>query len=203
MNTVLNPPQPVLGARVGPGFFVGVIDVKGDLFAIVVSPKAEGEKTGSWLSPSANVPGAASYFDGLANTNALAEAGSELAAWARSVRIGGLDDWYIPSRDELELLYRHLKPTDDESSSFSGDNPSSLPPGYPYGANHTQTTVDAFKRSGPEALSPEWYWSSTQFSRNNAWLQGFLNGTQDNDGKSWEARCRLVRRVLLSDLVIE
>ena len=195
MTSVLNPPQPVLGARVGSGYFVGVIDVKGDLSAIVVAPKAEGEKLGRWLSPSADVPGAASYFDGLANTNAMAKAGSELATWAQSVCIDGLGGWYIPARDELELLYRHLKPTDDESSSRSGDNPSSLPPGYPYGPNHSPTTVDAFKRRGPEAFSPEWYWSSTQFSRDGAWGQLFFYGGQYYDGKSWEARCRLVRRL--------
>jgi hypothetical protein len=46
----------------------------------------------------------------------------------------------------------------------------------------------------PEHVTPGWYWSSTQFSRNGAWYQGFGNGSQGNDDKSWEARCRLVRR---------
>jgi len=46
----------------------------------------------------------------------------------------------------------------------------------------------------PERVEPGWYWSSTQFSRHDAWYQYFDDGLQVTNGKSWEARCRLVRR---------
>ena len=54
-----------------------------------------------------------SYCDGLANTRAMAAAGSELAKHMLSLQIGEHNDWYLPSRDELELCYRNLKPTGD------------------------------------------------------------------------------------------
>jgi hypothetical protein len=44
-----------------------------------------------------------------------------------------------------------------------------------------------------------WYWSSTQFSRNYAFTQGFLNGDTYSVVKSWEGGCaRFVRRFPLS-----
>ena len=46
----------------------------------------------------------------------------------------------------------------------------------------------------PERVEPGWYWSSTQFSRSDAWGQGFYGGSQVSYDKSWESRCRLVRR---------
>lgn len=39
-----------------------------------------------------------------------------------------------------------------------------------------------------------WHWTGTQFSESSAWLQNFYGGTQINDDKSVEARCRAVRR---------
>ncbi len=39
-----------------------------------------------------------------------------------------------------------------------------------------------------------WHWTGTQFSAGFAWTQDFGDGTQLNDGKSFEARARAVRR---------
>ena len=147
----------------------------------------------------ASVPGAESYSDGLANTNAMAEAGSPLAQWARGLRIDGHDDWYLPSRDELELMYRNLKPTTQENDCTfrDGDNPSSVPVGYPYTAlAPTQTTVAAFAQGGAQALDARWYWSSTQYAAVTltAWSQGFDIGLQLSYRKSAVGRARAVRR---------
>ena len=50
---------------------------------------------------------------------------------------------------------------------------------------------DAFDEDG-------WYWSSTQFSRSNAYGQDFYDGDTDNYVKSWEGgRARAVRRFLI------
>jgi hypothetical protein len=40
----------------------------------------------------------------------------------------------------------------------------------------------------------DWYWTSTQYSRLGAWSQGFDNGSQYSNGKSYGARARAVRR---------
>jgi hypothetical protein len=48
-----------------------------------------------------------------------------------------------------------------------------------------------------EIDSTEWHWTGTQYSDRNAWLQLFGNGNQDNGLKSYEGRCRAVRRLVL------
>lgn len=61
------------------GFYGGKIRIGVAIFAIVWAPKAEGEITGKWLDSYTDVPGATSYFDSMANTRAMAEAGSPIA----------------------------------------------------------------------------------------------------------------------------
>ena len=179
-----------------------IVTPAGVRYALVVAPKALGEAEGKWSTGRSKlIEGAGSYWDGLANTNAMAEAGSKLAKWARALEINGHSDWYLPSRDELELLYRHLKPTARENYCYfrSGDNPSSAPAGYPYTAQApAQTASEEFRAGGAEAFEPVWYWSSTQYSADLAWDQTFDYGHQDNDGKCYEARARAVRRFLLA-----
>jgi hypothetical protein len=200
MNLNTNTLPAAIGAAFAGGFFSGLINVGADTYALIVAPKAAGERTGAWSGSKEPVPNAYSYCDGLANTSAMAEAGGDLAKWARELRIDGFDDWYVPSRDELELVYRNLKSTSCENcESFrDGDNPSSAPVGYPYTSTTPgQTPVAAFQEGGAEALEPAWYWSSTQYaaSPSDAWVQIFGNGIQGNGRKSYEGRARAVRRL--------
>ena len=47
-----------------------------------------------------------------------------------------------------------------------------------------------------------WYWSSTQFSRLNAFYQSFYDGYTTYDDKSWEGGCaRFVRRSSIESLI--
>ncbi|WP_082616424.1 DUF1566 domain-containing protein [Massilia sp. Root418] len=187
-----------IGAQVGGGTFAGVINVAGESFALIVAPKA-GELTAAWHAQRACVSGAESLCDGLANTRAMAEAGSVLAAEALALVIDGFNDWYIPSRDELELVYRHLKPTTEENYAYDdGKNASSVPPGEEYTADFpVMTGVLAFQHGAPDALTPTWYWSSTQYAPNPdyAWFQNFIDGYQVINHKSAEGRARAVRRL--------
>lgn len=180
------------------GFFAGLILVHGETHALIVSPKAEGEHDDAELLKSgANVPGALSFFDGEANTAALAAAGSDLAKWAQGLAIGGFTDWYLPSRDELEICYRAFKPTDEENYCWRGDNPSSVPAGYAYSKDSpAQTGIEAFKAGGAEAFEDTWYWTSTQCAgiESYAWYQDFDLGGQDHGHKDYELRARAVRR---------
>ncbi|HET9678962.1 MAG TPA: DUF1566 domain-containing protein, partial [Gammaproteobacteria bacterium] len=52
----------------------------------------------------------------------------------------------------------------------------------------------------PELFEKCWHWSSTQYSADDAWGQGFGNGGQNGIHKYYECRVRAVRR--FSDLTI-
>lgn len=192
---------PILGTAMGGGFYAGRIRIDGQLFAMIVAPKFEGEHAPTILIPNyKEVPGARSYNDGLANSNAMAEAGSELAKWARGLRIAGNDDWYLPSLDELEVIYRNLKPTTRENDCYarSGINLNAAEPTPPYTPEApAQTQAEAFQDGGAEAFDATWYWSSTQHvsDAGYAWGQGFTNGFQDYYDAGYRGRARAVRRL--------
>jgi hypothetical protein len=190
------------GAPMMGGYFAGTFRIGDDFYGLIVAPRAVGDIAAKWNASAASIPGADSYSDGFANTEALAAAGSPMAQWARSLDIDGETDWYIPSRDELELMYRNLKPTTRENycSFRDGDNPSSIPLGYPYtAALPAQTAVAEFRKDGAEALDASWYWASTQYSAyaDSAWVQYFVYGYQRFYLKTFEGRARAVRRFAL------
>ncbi len=198
MNAINCTNLPTIGAPFEGGFFAGLFTLNGETYGLIVSPRAEGELEESrWGKYGHYLPAARSYNDGMANTQAMADAGSDLGRWILALDIAGFTDWYLPSRDELELLYRNLKPTEQQNycSFRDGDNPSSLPVGYPYTEESpARTTCPAFAADGEQALAPRWYWSSTQYSPDHAWVQDFGDGGQDLDLKGYEYRARAVRR---------
>lgn len=189
------------GDPVGGGFYAGQIRQADGLYILIVAPKDGGEyESTAWNANTKRVDDARSFFDGEANTIAMGRAGSALALWAVGLGINGFDDWYLPARDELELAYRNLKPTGDENYVWrSGENPSSVPPGYPYTASTpAKTTAEAFIAGSPEAFDDEsYYWTSTQSESYSdfAWDQYFGNGNQDDDHKNYEFSARAVRRM--------
>jgi hypothetical protein len=183
------------------GHFGGIIQLGDKRLVAIWAPKAQGETKGVWLPTYTDVPAARSTVDSVTNTLAMAEAGSDLAKWAIGLTIGGFTDWVLPARDVLELAYRHLKPTTEETGGYfrDGDNPSSLPPGYPYAIQPVlQTTVEAFQAGGAEAFEDSLYWSSTQGSSLNAWSQSVNDGVQGISNKSSEFAARAVRLIQLS-----
>lgn len=174
MNAVTERPVveiPALGAPFAGGHFMGRVFVGLIAYALVVAPKAEGEHAETpWheTDDPVDVAGAKSYFDGLANTNAMVDAGSELAKWSRDLRIGEHDDWHLPSRQDLLVI----KGNEADAGA-------------------------AFKEGGAEAFEREWYWSSTQDASYpaSAWCQSFGSGGQGYDWKYYIHRARAVRRV--------
>lgn len=191
----------VFGAPWEGGYFAGIFTIGADVYGQVVASKAEGEHDRTiWHPKYEEIAGAGSFFDGLANTKAMAEAGSELAQWTLDLRIAGFDDWHIGARDQVELLYRGFKPTTEENYVYrNGDNPSSLPVGYPYSIHLPgQTPVELFRKGAAEAFEDVWYWTSTQYSALDAWYQDFDGGGQHADGKDDKGRARAVRRVKIS-----
>lgn len=186
------------GAEWEGGYFGGILTFGGDVYGQVISPKALGDiGPAIWHSDYTLITGADSFFDGLGNTKAMAEAGSEIAQQVLELRINGRDDWHIGSRDQVELMYRGLKPTTDENDVYRyGDNPSSLPPGYPYTLHLPgQTEVELFRDGCAEAFEATWYFTSTQYSANNAWGQHFDDGLQNLALKGTRGRFRAVRMI--------
>lgn len=192
---------PTIGSPFEGGFYGGQIRIGDKVFAVAWAPKALGTINAIWLPSHTQVPNADSCCDSMANTIAMAEAGSPLAQQALKLSINELSDWCVPARDVLELGYRYLKPTDDENvcSFRDGDNPSSIPAGYPYTeSSPVQTDVEAFRAGGPEAFDPVWHWSSTQSSAFNAWIQTFAYGITYYDDKKCEASARVCRMIQLN-----
>jgi hypothetical protein len=185
------------------GYYVGRYRIGTRPYALIVAPKAEGEHDPIvWNRSQKMIESAQSYCDGLANTRAMAEAGSALAKWALEARIGGFDDWYIGAVDENELLYRHLKPGTEKNSCWarSGINLSAEPPTWPHTpAEPAQTSIALFQQGGSEAFEQEVYWTSTQHASISdcAWGQYFSYGRQGYWFKDNKFRARVVRRLAL------
>jgi len=191
---------PEIGTLFQGGFYTGRILAGDQVYGIITAPKALGELSPmAWGEYGKDIPGANSFFDGYANTAAMAESGSPLAQEALKLSIDGFANWYIPSRDEMELQYRAFKPTTEGNWVFrNGDNPSSIPAGYPYTKSFpAQTSLNIFRAGGPEAFEAEWYWSSTQYSPDGAWRQYFVAGHQDLCNKTSRLRARAVRRFII------
>ena len=191
----------IIGTEMGGGFYAGRILIDGKPYALIVAPKGEGEHEDTELlgdGVGSNV--ARSPNDGLANTKQLAAEGSELAQWAIDLRIAGHDDWYLPSQDELEIIYRNLKPTTRENWIYnrSGMNLSAIEPTRPYtDIFPLQTTAELFKDGAAQAFDGVWYWSSSLVGSGYAWVQAFGVGTQSIWGISSYYRARAVRRLAI------
>ena len=121
--------------------------------------------------------------------------------------IGGYTDWYVPAKNELEVLYYYLKPGPtgtQPNSTSSGSNPNAVAP-EPVSTNYTatnpaQTTAILFQGTNAEAfLSSSAWWSATEVSSDpsKAWRATFQSGLQFENTKTASNvnSARAVRRV--------
>lgn len=192
---------PEIGQAHGGGFVTGITrDAATGKRSLHITSGAEHELVGEWGKYGEKIEGADSLTDSLANTQAMAAAGSELAAKVLALDIGGFTDWAIPARDVQELQYRHFKPTTEENwaNSRNGDNPHSDPVGQLYSEEDPlQTVHEAFQEGGAEAFRDTWYWSSSQRSAYHAFSMTFGDGYQTYLVKYYELRVRPVRSELI------
>lgn len=206
------PPKPTVPDSIGVlfegGYYAGKIVVDGKKYALIVSPKPEGEGSTNFANYVSVTPGAVSKNDGWANTQAMIAAGIDLfpaAKFCRSLTINGFDDWYLPSIDELALCYRVFKPTNFQNTKnttggpngLMGYNPSSDPVGAPYApTNPAKTRVPEFMENGSQAfLTVYGYWSSTWEVGKKPWYHSFFVGVQATYDEWSGAYIRAVRRV--------
>ncbi|WP_343077455.1 phage tail protein [Pseudomonas sp.] len=202
----------VPGTAFAGGYYVGRFRDAGQLYALIVAPKATGETTTTFWTGSggySEATTALSVSDGLGNTNKMiGNVNLTGPRWARNLRIGGYDDWYMPAQDELEICYRYLKPTTSANQTLSasyakdpGKNNSAVPAttGYTTAAP-AQTTNTAFKTGGAEAFDAKAYWCSTGQANASyiGWYQSFAGGLQDGQNLQLynsTASTRAVRRI--------
>jgi hypothetical protein len=114
-------------------------------------------------------PSAQSSWDGLSNSNAIVgQAGhtSSAAALCLNSTNGGQSDWYLPSIDELSLLWHSRFNVNKSLSTIGGA--SVLP-------------ISAY------------YWSSTENASNYAWNFNFFSGNASFNDKSNTYYVRAVR----------
>jgi hypothetical protein len=188
---------PEIGQAYGGGFVSGITrDPATGKRTLHITAGAAHELVGAWGKYGEKIEGADSFTDSLANTQAMAAAGSELAAKVLALSIGGHNDWAIPARDVQELQFRHFKPGTDDNWQYgrSGDNPHSEPVGLLYSEQDPAQTIHGGFRDGePEAFQQRVYWSSTQRSAYYAFVVGFDDGHQSYLDEFSELRVRPVR----------
>jgi len=183
------------------GFYVARIRLPDAVYAIIKAPKARGDfASAEWGPYGGSDAGALSFNDGLANTLAMAKAGSKLAQRILDLRIDDKGDWYLPSLDEIEVCYRACKPGTEKNSMYmrSGINLHAMPPTQPYTADDpAQTVAEIFRKGGAECFEENAvYWSSTQYANASgyAWYQHFSYGNQYTWHKDFKYRGCAVRR---------
>ena len=121
---------------------------------------------------------------GSANTAAIkarmtagSVASSDYAAGMASAYTGGgLTDWFLPSKDELNAMCNY-------SRTWTG-TPSTLA--------CTGVQNGAFD-AGTYGFASAYYWSSSQNATTSAWYQILINGSQNYGSKSGSLLVRPVR----------
>lgn len=100
------------GTPFGGGLYAGQItEDDGITYAIIVAAKAQGgEASGTlaWKLSNTTTTGTDSLNNGFNNTAAMVAAGISLhpaANFCKGLSINGYTDWYLPAKDELNLLY--------------------------------------------------------------------------------------------------
>jgi hypothetical protein len=191
-----------IGQAYGGGFYAGKINVSGTQYYLIVAPKASGENSSRTWGVSGTTTGITSVINGPTNSASLAALGAsyQAAVFAEGLTIGGYSDWYLPAKNELEVLYYFLKPTTTANNTSSGSNANAVSPEVP-NTNYTsgspaQTSAGIGFRTGEtDAFASVYYWSSTETNALDAWGQDFGPGGQYGGYKGNSGYVRAVRRI--------
>ncbi|WMN19235.1 hypothetical protein QL104_07455 [Pseudomonas piscis] len=133
---------PAIGQPFAGGFYAGRLFFDGLEHALIDAGR-QFEVLAQWWDqpgPRLNVRSSKSYFDGMTNTQAMAEAGSSIARKVLGMAIRGHRGWHIPSIEELQVMRTNLLQLGDWGEHWPADGD-----GGP-----------------PQAFALREYWSSTQ-----------------------------------------
>jgi hypothetical protein len=191
-----------IGQAYGGGFYAGKINVLGTQYYLIVAPKASGENSSRTWGVYGTTTGITSIIAGPTNSASLAALGAsyQAAIFCEGLTIGGYSDWYLPAKNELEVLYYFLKPTTDANDTGAGANANAVSP-EPVSTNYTsgspaQTSAGIGFRTGEtNAFASVYYWSSTENDASGAWSQYFNGGNQNTPNKANSTYVRAVRRI--------
>lgn len=201
-------PPTTIGQAYGGGFYAGKISTTSNGVAthyLIVAPKSS-ESSGRTWGVYGVTTGQTSVIDGPTNTTVEAALGAsyQAAVFCNNLNAGaGLNtytDWYLPAKNELEVLYYNLKPTTDANNTSSGSNANAVSP-EPISTNYTsgspaQTSAGIGFRTGEtNAFASDNYWSSTEQAGTTAWRQSLPYGYQGSDSKTANYYVRAVRRI--------
>ena len=202
---------PSIGDAYGGGFYAGQISTSGNGVAthnLVVGPKSSADSYKRYLAFNTAVANTNSVINGPTNSAAVVATwgtNAPAAYFCETLTVGGFSDWYLPAKNELEVLYYNLKPTTTSNYTASGANPNAVPA---RASNYTtgepgRTSATQFQAySGTEYFYTGKYWSSTQDDNNASnycFLQSFYTGRQygffSGQQKSFYQYVRAIRRV--------
>jgi hypothetical protein len=164
----------VIGQPFGGGFYAGQIAVGGGGVAthyLVIADKTLGETTGLQWGPAFVTTNVTSVIDGPTNSAALAALGAtyQAATFCEGLTINGYTDWYLPAKNELEVIYYNLKYGPQLNYTGAGSNANAVAP-EPISTNYSstspqQTSAVEFRTGGSQAITGQYnYWSSTENS---------------------------------------
>lgn len=196
------PPPTTIGQAYGGGYYAGKIAVGGGGVAthyLIVAPKASGENSSREWGEYGVTTGFTSDINGPTNSAGEAALGYQAAVFCEGLTIGGYTDWYLPAKNELEVLYYFLKPNAIPNATY-GANANAVSP-EPINTDYTsgspaQTSSIAFQSGNSEAFnSAANYWASTENTMYRAVWQSFYDGSQLNNFKYTSAAVRAVRRI--------
>ena len=203
---------PSPGTAMAGGYFGGQINDGGTIYNLIVAPVSAGALSGTNTSgiaykttadadaPSATVqnevyggpttdlfkasaahPVFSAFINGATGPNAGAFNLSTGGAGG-GTGIGGFNDWYLPAKNELEILYFNLKPDTTTNNTSSGANPNAVPARANNYTDDTpaQTTAALFAGGAQAFFTAAAYWSSSEGSSDTttAWAQYFSDGGQ-------------------------
>jgi hypothetical protein len=138
-------------------FYLDTLDVH-PLFEGLVAASSDQSLYAEWGCPSESVPGADGTAIGTGNQNTIdidlycTDPGLAADTCANLI-LNGYDDWFLPSQDELNLMWENLADSDGDNNNLGLSDPNNL---------------GGFLTGG--------YWSSSEIDAVEAWRQSFLEG---------------------------
>ena len=221
---------PTPGDAMEGGYYAGQINDGGTVYNLIVAPKTyvsgsgtlTGENSGVAWKPANTQGDSGSAVYGGTVTQAKANSSYPIFDWcvksstgpnagtydvsnASGTGIGGFNDWYIPAKNELAVVFFSLKPGSNPipaGGNGSGSNPNSVLPYTPNTAYSPgfpgQTPNPLFQTGGSEAFDANArYWTATESTvqSGSANHQNFSEGQQSRGQKSNSEPARAIRRV--------